>query len=146
MVIPRFVKAALLGEPLLVYGDGGQQRCFGYVQDVIDGLMALVNDSRSWGNVFNIGSTQEITIEQLARLIIQKTQSSSEIRFVPYEEVYGPGFDDMFRRKPCLEKIETLVGYKPHTTLDATLDVIIDHIRKEIVAQKEPLPLANATD
>lgn len=130
MVIPRFAQAALLGEPLIVFGDGQQSRCFAYVQDVIDGLMALVNDPRSYGNVYNIGSTEEITINDLAARIKKMTGSSSEIKSIPYERVYGQGFDDMRRRVPCLEKIQKQVGYKPNTSIDQTLELIIQYFRK----------------
>jgi UDP-glucose 4-epimerase len=131
MVIPRFVKAALSGEPIVVYGDGKQSRCFTYVQDVIDGVMALVNEDDSYGNVFNIGSSEEITIESLAVKIKELTGSSSEIQHVPYEKVYGQGFEDMMRRVPCLQKIEKLVGYKQKTSLDETLERIIEFFRNE---------------
>ncbi|PWT89362.1 MAG: nucleoside-diphosphate sugar epimerase [Acidobacteria bacterium] len=131
MVIPRFVKAALRGEPLMVYGDGKQSRCFAYVGQVISGIIALVNDPRSWGNVYNIGSTEEITIEELAKRIKSMTGSSSEIRYVPYETVYNQAFDDMRRRVPSLEKIEKQVGYKQSVSLDQTLKIIIDSFRKE---------------
>ncbi len=129
MVIPRFVTAALSGEPLMIYGDGKQSRCFVYVQDVIDGMAALVNDPGSYGNVYNLGSTEEVTIENLAMKIKEMTGSSSEIKYIPYEKVYGPGFDDMRRRVPSLEKIRNQVGYKPKTSLDETLKIIIDHFR-----------------
>ena len=136
MVIPRFVHAALTDSPLTIYGDGKQSRCFAYVQDVLDGIIALTNSPQSWGNVFNIGSSEEITIEQLAKTIIQKVGSSSRIEYIPYEKVYGQGFDDMVRRKPCLEKIESLVGYKPHTSLDTILDRIIEYYRTEVLSEQ----------
>ncbi len=136
MVIPRFVHAALTDSPLSIYGDGKQRRCFAYVQDVLDGIIALTKSPQSWGNVFNIGSTEEISIEQLAQTIIQKVGSSSPIQYIPYEKVYGQGFDDMFRRKPCLEKIERLVGYKPHTSLDTILDHIIEYYRTEVLIEQ----------
>ena len=136
MVIPRFVKAALTGEPLNVYGDGKQSRCFTYVLDVIDGMIALVNDSTSYGNVFNIGSTEEISIENLAFKIKEMTGSSSEIKYIPYKEAYGQSFDDMRRRVPCLEKIQAQVGYKPRISLDETLQRIIDSFCNEIMQKK----------
>ena len=134
MVIPRFVQAALSGSPLYIYGDGQQRRCFGYVQDVLDGIIALTNSSESWGKVFNVGASEEISIEQLAKTIIQKVGSTSTIEYVPYEKVYGQGFDDMLRRKPCLEKIESMVGYKPQTSLDTLLDRVIEYYRAEVVS------------
>ncbi len=133
MVIPRFVKAALSGEPLNVYGNGKQARCFANVLDIIDGVTALVNDSTSYGNVYNIGSTEEISIEDLAVKIKEMTGSSSEIKYIPYEEAYGQAFDDMSRRVPCLERIQQQVGYKPRISLDETLKRIIDYFRKEIM-------------
>lgn len=131
MVIPRFVKAALLGEPLVIYGDGKQTRCFGYVKDVIDGMTALVNDRSSYGSVYNIGSAEEISIENLAIKIKEMTGSSSELKYIPYEKAYGQAFDDMRRRVPCIEKIQKQVGYKPKTSLNKTLEIIIDYLRKE---------------
>jgi len=132
MVIPRFVKCALKGEPLTVYGDGKQTRCFAYVKDVLDGLMALVNDHSAYGNVFNIGSTEEVSIENLAIMIKEMTKSPSKIKYIPYEEAYGQAFDDMLRRVPSLDKIYKQVGYKPKTTLRKTLEIIIDHFREQI--------------
>ncbi len=136
MVIPRFVKAALMGEPLNVYGDGKQSRCFTYVLDVIEGMTALANDPSSFGNVYNIGSTEEISIENLAVKVKEMTESSSEIKYIPYEEAYGQAFDDMRRRIPSLDKIQAQVGYRPKVTLDETLKRIIDFFRKEIMLEK----------
>jgi UDP-glucose 4-epimerase len=133
MVIPRFVKAALLGEPLVIYGDGKQSRCFAYVHDVIDGMIKLVNEPSSYGNVYNIGSTEEISIENLAIRVKEITGSSSEIKYIPYEKVYGQDFDDMMRRVPCLDKIQRQVGYYPKTSLDKTLEIIINYFRKEVL-------------
>jgi len=117
---------------MTIYGDGHQSRCFAYVEDVIDGMIALVNEPRSWGNVYNIGSAEEITIDNLAKKIKDMTRSSSEVSYVPYEQVYGQAFDDMMRRRPCLEKIEQLVGYKASTSLEETLERIIRHTRDEL--------------
>ena len=130
MVIPRFVKAALIGEPLMVYGTGRQTRCFSYVQDVLNGLLALSKDSNAYGDVFNIGSTEEVTIEDLAIMIKSMTGSASEIKYIPYEEAYGQIFDDMMRRVPSLDKVHKQVGYEPKTTLKETLEIIIEHYRK----------------
>jgi UDP-glucose 4-epimerase len=132
MVIPRFVKAALSGEPLEIFGDGKQTRCFGYVKDVIDGMISLAQDPTAYGDVYNIGSTEEVSIESLAFMIKSMTESPSEIRYVPYEKVYGPGFDDMRRRVPGLEKIYAQVGYEPKTSLKDTLEIIIEHFRQEL--------------
>jgi UDP-glucose 4-epimerase len=130
MVIPRFVQAALSGKPLNVYGNGKQTRCFAYVGDVIAGLRALANDPTAYGDVYNIGSTEEITIENLALMIKEMTGSDSEILFIPYEKAYGKPFDDMMRRMPNLEKINKKVGYKPETSLKETLQIIIDYFKK----------------
>jgi UDP-glucose 4-epimerase len=129
MVIPRFVKAALLGEPLMVYGDGKQTRCFAYVKDVIEGLMALANDPTAYGDVYNIGASEEVSIEDLALMIKEMTGSPSQVRYVPYEEAYGHAFDDMRRRVPALKKIHARVGYTPKTTLRETLKIIISYFR-----------------
>ncbi|GAX60449.1 NAD-dependent epimerase/dehydratase [Candidatus Scalindua japonica] len=132
MVVPRFVEAALSGKPLLIYGDGRQTRCFAYVKDVINGMIALVNNSSSYGNVYNIGSTEEITINKLAEKIKKMTGSSSTIRYVPYKEAYGQAFDDMKRRIPCIDKIQNHVDYNPEISLDDTLGIIIDYLRKDV--------------
>lgn len=132
MVIPRFVKAALSGEPLNIYGSGKQSRCFAHVLDIIDGMTALVEDTTSYGNIYNIGSTEEISIENLAVKIKEMAGSCSEIKYIPYEEAYGQAFDDMKRRIPCLGRIQQQVGYKPRISLDEMLKRIIDYFRKEI--------------
>jgi UDP-glucose 4-epimerase len=131
MVIPRFVKAALRGEPIQVYGDGKQTRCFAYVKDVVNGPIALTEDAGSYGHVYNIGSTEEVSIEDLARRIKELTGSNSEIRYVPYEEAYSHSFDDLRRRVPSLDKIQKRVGYKPLKTLDEILITIIEWMRVE---------------
>jgi len=131
MVIPRFVEAALRGEPIQVYGDGKQTRCFAYVKDVVNGVIALTEDAGSYGHVYNIGSTEEISIEHLAMRIKALTGSSSEIRYVPYEEAYSHSFDDLRRRVPSLDKIQKRVGYKPVKTLDEILKTIIEWMRVE---------------
>ena len=133
MVIPRFVQAALSGEPLTVYGDGKQTRCFAYVGDVTDALLALANDPTAYGDVYNIGATEEVAIENLAMMIIEMTGSNSHIQYVPYEQAYGQPFDDMMRRMPNLEKISRKIGYAPKTTLRETLKIIIEHFRRKIL-------------
>jgi UDP-glucose 4-epimerase len=132
MVIPRFVQWALRNEPIQIYGDGRQSRCFGYVGDVLDGLIALMDCPAAVGGVFNIGSQEEINISGLADKIIAKTHSRSEKQFLSYEQAYGRPFDDMARRVPCLERIEKLVGYRPKTSLDRMLELIIDDLRKQL--------------
>ena len=129
MVIPTFVKQALAGRPITVYGDGKQTRCFGYVGDVVGALIKLMDHPDSVGQVFNIGSTEEISIAQLAEKVKQLTDSTSEIVYVPYDEAYEEGFEDMPRRVPDTSKINNLVGFKPDMTLDGILKSVIDFHR-----------------
>lgn len=126
MVIPSLVKQALAGGPITVYGDGTQSRCFGYVADVVDGLMRLMNHPGSIGQVFNIGSTEEISILNLAKRIKTLAGSESPIVHVPYDEAYEAGFEDMPRRVPDVSKIDRLIGFRPTTTLDDILHSVID--------------------
>ncbi len=123
MVVPRFVQAALRNEPIEVHGDGTQTRCFGHVTDVVGGLTKALEDPACFGQVINFGSDVEVSINDLAERSIRLTNSQSEIRHVPYAEVYGEGFEDMRRRVPSLEKARRLVGYEPTHTLD---DIIND--------------------
>jgi len=117
MVLPRFIAAARRGEPLRVFGDGKQSRCFGYVLDTVEALVRLQNTSAARGEVFNIGGREEITILELAQRVIETLGSKSEIEFVPYSEAYAPGFDDMRRRKPVVEKLQRVTGFAPQTSL-----------------------------
>jgi UDP-glucose 4-epimerase len=132
MVVPRFVQWALKSEPILIYGDGRQSRCFSYVGDVVDGLIGLINSDNAGGRVYNVGSDEEVTIEDLADLIIAKTGSRSEKRFVPYEQAYGKEIDDMVRRVPSLERIRRQVGYEPKVNLERTLEIIISYFRETV--------------
>jgi len=125
MVVPRFVEWALRNEPLLVYGSGKQSRSFTYVSDAVSAMTALMDNPRANGEVFNIGSKEEITIEALADKIIKKTASKSIKKYIPYSEAYGQGFDDMQRRLPCLKKIKSIIGYQPKVNLEQMLDYII---------------------
>jgi UDP-glucose 4-epimerase len=125
MVIPNFVRQALAGEPLIVHGDGSQSRSFTWVGDVVSALMALVNEPRCVGEVFNIGNGAEVSIRALAEKIITMTGSDSAIRFVPHHEVFGHSFEDMSRRVPDISKIQQFVGYKPHVHLDEILERVI---------------------
>jgi UDP-glucose 4-epimerase len=145
MVLPRFVRQALAGEPITIYGDGEQSRCFAYVADIIDATVKLAQHPGAVGQVFNIGSTEEVTIHELAERVIAATRSQSKIVYVPYEEAYAPGFEDMRRRVPDLEKIHQLIGYEPHYSLDETLQRVIVYERDQIIKQsKEPtLPRAS---
>jgi UDP-glucose 4-epimerase len=130
MVIPRFVDWALRNEPIQIYGDGRQTRCFCCVYDVVDGLTALMDCPDAAGRVFNLGTDEEITIEALAGRIINLTGSQSKKAFLTYQEAYGKAFDDMIRRVPCLERIDEQVGYKPNYNLEQTLNLIIDDKRR----------------
>jgi UDP-glucose 4-epimerase len=125
MVVPRFVERALRNEPIVIYGTGRQSRCFGNVGDVAGAVIDLMNCKDAPGRVYNIGSTEEITIEDLADKIVKMTGSKSIKKHVSYEEAYGRPFDDMMRRVPCLERIRQTIGYEPKTTLDETLRQII---------------------
>ncbi|HEY5910802.1 MAG TPA: NAD-dependent epimerase/dehydratase family protein [Verrucomicrobiae bacterium] len=118
MVLPRFIAAAAAGQPLRVFGDGQQTRCFCYVDDTVEALLRLQNSPAARDQVFNVGSTEEISIVALARRVIRLLKSKSEIEFVPYGEAYAPGFDDMRRRKPVVEKLERAVGFRPRHSLD----------------------------
>jgi len=129
MVIPTFVKQALAGRPITVYGNGKQTRCFGYVGDVVGALIKLMDHPDSVGNVYNIGSSEEISIFQLAEKIKELTHSDSEIVLVPYDEAYEEGFEDMPRRVPDTSKINQLVGFKPEMKLDGILETVISYHR-----------------
>lgn len=132
MVVPRFVQWALNNEPIQVYGDGEQQRCFGNVFDVVDAIYRLSKVPDAIGQVVNIGSNEEVSIMQLAERIKERAGSTSEIELIPYEEAYEPGFEDFRRRIPSIDKITDLTGWKPTTPLDTTIDQIIDYYRNAL--------------
>ncbi len=134
MVVPTFVRQALRNQPITVYGDGSQSRCFTYVTDLVDALIHLMQKSEAVGEIFNIGSTEEITIGDLAQKVKEKTESISEIVFIPYEEAYEEGFEDMAKRIPDVTKIGQFIGFKPRTGLDKSLDQIIA-FEKEVLNQ-----------
>lgn len=130
MVIPRFVAQGMAGEPITVFGDGTQSRCFAHVFDVVDALARLIHEPKARGEVFNIGNDEEVTIFQLAERIRGLTGNRSEIRTIPYDEAYTSGFEDMVRRVPCLDKIRALIGFEPTRGLDRILaDVMAEHGR-----------------
>jgi UDP-glucose 4-epimerase len=131
MVLPRFVQSALANQPIRVYGDGAQQRCFCNVANVVDAIMRLSACDAAVGEVVNIGSTEEVSIIELAQRVRLRTGSESEIVFVPYDEAYEAGFEDFRRRVPSIAKIERLIGWQPTTALDDTIDQIIAYQRKE---------------
>lgn len=130
MVVPRLVLRALRNEPVLIYGTGQQSRCFCYVEDVVDAIIALMNCNDAAGKVYNIGSAEEITIEALADKIIEMTDSQSKKEFVSYEAAYGKPIEDMMRRVPNLERIKETVGWEPRTSLTETLSVIIESFKR----------------
>ncbi len=127
MVLPTFVRQALRGEPLTIYGTGEQQRCFGYVGDVVEAVVRLAQTPEAVGQIVNVGNDQEVTINQLAALVKEITLSSSPIRHVPYDQAYGPGFEDMSRRVPSVEKLESLVRYRPTTSLETIVRRVVDY-------------------
>src|SRR5947207_6651283 len=113
MVVPRFVQAALFGEPLIVHGDGEQTRCFAHVSDVVTALAKTLEIPACFGQVINIGNDQEVAINELAKVAVELSDSKSEVRHIPYAEAYGEGFEDMRRRVPSLKKAQQLLNYKP---------------------------------
>jgi UDP-glucose 4-epimerase len=131
MVLPNFVKQALDNEPIRVYGNGQQSRCFCDVRDTVEGLIRLMDTERSVGEVVNVGNIEEITIEGLAQLVKQRTSSSSPIEFVPYDQAYEPGFEDMMRRVPCVDKLYALTGFRPQTSLNDIIDRVTDYFRQK---------------
>ena len=131
MVIPTFVRQALAGRPITVYGDGKQTRCFGYVGDVVGALVALMEHPDATGQVFNIGSNEEVTILEVAERVKELTRSDSEIVFVPYDEAYEEGFEDMPRRVPDITKVNQLVGFQPKIKLDGILEQVIAYYSRQ---------------
>lgn len=122
MVLPNFVKSALQNSTISIYGSGKQSRCFCDVRDTVEGLIRLLDSGRAVGEVVNIGNTEEITIEGLAHRVKQRTGSSSPIEYIPYDRAYEPGFEDMMRRVPSVEKLYALTGFRPQTSLNEIID------------------------
>ena len=137
MVLPTLVCQALSGVPLTVFGTGRQSRCFGYVGDVIEAILRLVATDQAVGEVVNIGSDEEISIEQLAFLVKAQTESASPVHFIPYDQAYEPGFEDMSRRVPSLDKLVRLTGFRPYTPLSAIIEKVAAHF--EASGQLGPL-------
>ncbi|MBV9217001.1 MAG: GDP-mannose 4,6-dehydratase [Acidobacteria bacterium] len=131
MVVPRFVQAALRNEPIEVHGDGMQSRCFGHVADVVEGLTKLIETPACFGQVVNLGSDAEVTINDLAKKAIAHTNSSSTIKYIPYDEVYGAGFEDMQRRVPSIEKARRMIGYQPTHTLDDIINDVARDLKRD---------------
>lgn len=135
MVVPNFIKAALKNEPIPVHGDGNQSRCFGHVSDIVEGLTKAIETPACFGQVMNLGNSEEVTIRQLAEKIVAMTGSKSEIKHISYSEAYGDGFEDMMRRVPNLEKARRLIGFQPTRTLENIINDVADQFREEIKAE-----------
>ena len=131
MVLPNFVRQALDGDPITVYGTGQQSRCFCDVRDAVEGLLRLIATDKAVGEVVNIGNNQEVSIEGLAQQVKEQTGSSSPIQYIPYDQAYEPGFEDMFRRVPCLDKLERLTGFRPTTALPEIIDRVAAYHRRK---------------
>jgi UDP-glucose 4-epimerase len=140
MVLPGFVQQALAGAPITVYGTGKQSRCFCDVRDCVESLLRLLATEKSIGQVVNIGTDEEISIEGLAHVVKDRTGSDSAITFVPYDQAYEPGFEDMPRRVPSLEKLESLTGFRPATPLVEIVDRVIAHCKKRTDATHASVP------
>jgi len=134
MVVPTFVRQALHGDPLTVHGTGQQQRSFCHVQDTVAALLALLETPEAAGNVYNVGAPNEITMEQLAKEVMVRTDSTSELRLIPYEQAYGDGFEDMERRVPDITRIRRLTGWSPTRSLDDILNDVIAYERRRVEA------------
>jgi UDP-glucose 4-epimerase len=140
MVVPRFVQAALAGRPLEIHGDGTQTRCFCHISDTVRGLTGLVEERSTTGEIYNVGSTESIGILDLAHRVLELTGSASELQFVPYDQVYGQGIEDMLNRKPSIEKIRRATGWRPALDLDRILADVVDWAR----TAPTPVELADA--
>lgn len=139
MVIPSFLRQALLHETITVFGDGGQSRCFSYVSDVVRGVLALSMHESAQGEVYNIGTDEEVTIRGLAERIREVCDSRAAIRFVPYDEAYGPGFEDVLRRVPDLSKIRSAIDYQPECDLDQLLATTREWVYRQLAAKAPAL-------
>lgn len=138
MVLPNFVRQALEGTPITVYGSGQQSRCFCDVRDTIEAILRLVRNDASVGEVVNIGTDEEVSIDSLACLVKERTRSSSPITHVPYDQAYEPGFEDMFRRVPSLEKLQGLTGFRPSTPLTEIVDRVVAHFHSSLAPAAAP--------
>jgi UDP-glucose 4-epimerase len=144
MVLPNFARQALSGEPLTVYGEGNQARCFGHVRDTVEALLRLIETPEARGEVVNIGAVEEVTIADLARLVKERSNSTSEIQFIPYEQAYSKGFEDMQRRVPDVEKLARLTGFRFETPLVTIVDDVIEDQRRALGATKGAVPLTSS--
>ena len=130
MVLPNFVRQALAGSPITVFGTGQQSRCFCDVRDAVESILRLIATDKAVGEVVNVGSDQEISVEGLARIVKQRTKSESPITYTPYDQAYEPGFEDMQRRVPALEKLQRLTGFRPGIPLDEIVDRVVEHYQR----------------
>jgi UDP-glucose 4-epimerase len=130
MVLPNFVRQALEGTPLTVFGTGRQSRCFCDVRDTVEAILRLIAQERAVGEVVNIGNDEEISIEGLAQFVKQRTKSESPVTYIPYDQAYEPGFEDMLRRVPSLQKLQFLTGFRPETPLSEIVDRVVAHLQK----------------
>jgi UDP-glucose 4-epimerase len=132
MVVPRFVRSALSNEPITIYGDGTQTRCFAHVYDVIEAVLSVAFSDKTTGKVMNIGNNFEISIQNLALKVIEHTNSKSEVVYIPYDQAYGDGFEDMERRVPNLDLINDLTGWKPTRNLEAIIGDFSTEMQKGV--------------
>jgi UDP-glucose 4-epimerase len=137
MVLPNFVSQALEGEPITVFGSGEQSRCFCDVQDAVEAMIRLAGNEKAVGEVVNIGSDEEVSIERLAQVVKERTRSASSVNYIPYDRAYEPGFEDMVRRVPSLEKLKQFTGFRPATRLETIVDRVIAFFRRK----REALPM-----
>ena len=135
MVLPNFVRQALDGSPITIYGNGQQSRCFCHVRDTVEALLRLIANDRAVGEVVNIGTDHEISMEGLAHLVKQRTKSNSKLEYVPYDKAYEPGFEDMVRRMPSLEKLQSLANFRPSIPLATIVDDVTEHFRSKNVEE-----------
>jgi nucleoside-diphosphate-sugar epimerase len=138
MVLPSFVRQALDGTPITIFGSGQQSRCFCDVRDTVEAIVRLIGTEKAIGEVVNIGSDEEISIEGLAHVVKQRTNSESPITYVPYDQAYEPGFEDMPRRVPALEKLQRLTGFRPATPLSKIVDRVVAHFLKKAEVELAP--------
>jgi UDP-glucose 4-epimerase len=129
MVLPNFVKRAIDNAPIEVYGDGTQSRCFCDVRDTVEALLRLIPMEKAIGEVVNIGNTEEVSIGTLAKIVKQRINSSSSIHYIPYDKAYEPGFEDMMRRVPCVDKLQSLTNFRPQTNLAEIIDRVTAYFR-----------------
>jgi UDP-glucose 4-epimerase len=146
MVLPNFVKAALEDETISIYGDGKQSRCFCDVRDKVEGLVRLMDTDRAVGEVVNVGNTEEVSIEGLAQRVKERTRSNSPIEYVPYDRAYEPGFEDMMRRVPSVDKLQALTGFRPQTSLNEIIDRVTTFFQQKNELTVSRKVAANSTD